>query len=94
MIINPRTNFPIVLHSVRRHELASLSGWMIRIPQLDKNAINPPMPNSHTTLSRQDTKARKACFYCKEEGNLIIQCPKKHLDQTKKKAQIWNEQDN
>jgi hypothetical protein len=45
-------------------------------------------------LSRQDTKARKACFYCKEEGNLIIQCPKKHLDQTKKKAQIWNEQDN
>jgi 6-phosphogluconolactonase/glucosamine-6-phosphate isomerase/deaminase len=39
---------------------------------------------SSQTCNRQDTKARKACFYCNKEGHFISQCLKKLLDQKKK----------
>ena len=35
---------PIAPHSVRRHQLAPLPGWMIRIYQPDKNALNLQCP--------------------------------------------------
>ena len=44
MIINCMAKVPIVLHSVRRHQLASLPGPMIRVPQQDRNAINLECP--------------------------------------------------
>jgi hypothetical protein len=37
-------------------------------------------------LTCEDLKARGACYYCKDEGNIIRQCPKKRLDQLKKKT--------
>ena len=40
MMINPRTEIPTTLHSVRCHQLAPLIGSIIRIRQPNKNAIN------------------------------------------------------
>jgi hypothetical protein len=37
-------------------------------------------------LTRKKLKARGACYYCKNEGHLIRECPKKRLDRIKKKA--------
>jgi hypothetical protein len=37
-------------------------------------------------LTRREVKIRGACFYCKEEGHFICQCPKKRLDRLAKKA--------
>ena len=76
MIINCMAKVPIVLHSVRRHQLASLPGQMIRVPQPDRNAINLQCPTSAPYRVAKISKARKASVYCKEE-DLIIQCPKK-----------------
>ena len=58
--INLRTKIPIAMHSVRRHQLTPFLGWMIKIPQPDKNAINLGYPN---LMSHQDSKARKAGFH-------------------------------
>ena len=58
--INLRTKIPIAMHSVRRHQLTPFSGWMIKIPQPDKNAINLRYPN---LMSHQDSKERKTCFH-------------------------------
>jgi hypothetical protein len=41
-------------------------------------------------LTRREVKARGACFYCKEEGHFIHQCPKKRLDRLRKKASKQN----
>jgi hypothetical protein len=46
----------------------------------------PPSAGNQAKLTHQEVKARGACFYYKEEGHFIRQCPKKHLDQLKKKA--------
>ena len=46
MIINRMAKVPIALHSVRRHQLASLPRRMVRIPQPDRNAINFQCPIS------------------------------------------------
>ena len=40
MMINPRTEALIAIHSVRRHQLVPLPGRMTRIPQLDENVIS------------------------------------------------------
>jgi hypothetical protein len=37
-------------------------------------------------LTRKELKARGACYYCKNEGPIIRECPKKRLDRLKKKA--------
>ena len=58
MMINPMTEVPTSLHSVRHHQLAPLPGRIIRIPQPDRNAI-PQCQIFYTTLSRQDIKARE-----------------------------------
>ena len=76
MTINCMAKVPIVLHSVRRHQLASLPGQMIRVPQPDRNAINLQCTTSAPHRVAKISKARKASVYCKEE-DLIIQCPKK-----------------
>jgi hypothetical protein len=48
---------------------------------------NQPSPRvGQTKLTRKELKARGACYYCKNEGHLIRECPKKRLDRIKKKA--------
>ena len=48
---------------------------------------NQPLSTvSQVKLTREDLKARGACYYCKNEGHIIRQCPKKHLDRLKKKV--------
>jgi hypothetical protein len=37
-------------------------------------------------LTRKELKARGACYYCKNEEHIIRECPKKRLDQLKKKT--------
>jgi len=39
MMINPRTESLIAIHSVRRHQLVPLPGRMTRIPQPDENVV-------------------------------------------------------
>jgi hypothetical protein len=46
----------------------------------------PSPPIGQAKLTRKELKARGACYYCKNEGHLIRECPKKRLDQLKKKA--------
>ena len=52
---------PIAPHSVRHHQMASLPGWMIRIFQPDKDAINPEcsilMPPRVAKILKQDKHA-------------------------------------
>ena len=60
MMINPRTEAPIAIHSVRRHQLIPLPRRMIRIPLPNENAVSLQFS---ATTSRQDTKPRKSCFY-------------------------------
>ena len=40
MMINPRTEAPIAIHSVRRHQLIPLPRRMIRIPLPNENAVS------------------------------------------------------
>jgi hypothetical protein len=48
---------------------------------------NQPSPRvGQTKLTRKELKARGACYYCKNEGHLIRECPKKRLDRLEKKA--------
>ena len=42
--------------------------------------------SNQTKLTHREVKVRGACFYCKEEGHFICQCPKKRLDRLAKKA--------
>jgi hypothetical protein len=46
----------------------------------------PSPPVGQAKLTRKELNARGACYYCKNEGHLIRECPKKRLDQIKKKA--------
>jgi hypothetical protein len=46
----------------------------------------PSPPVGQAKLTRKELKARGACYYCKNEGHLIRECPKKRLDRIKKKA--------
>jgi hypothetical protein len=46
----------------------------------------PSPPVGQAKLTRKELKARGACYYCKNEGHLIRDCPKKRLDRIKKKA--------
>ena len=46
----------------------------------------PSPPVGQAKLTRKELKARGACYYCKNEGHLICECPKKRLDQVEKKA--------
>jgi hypothetical protein len=46
----------------------------------------PSSPVGQAKLTRKELKARGACYYCKNEGHLIRECPKKRLDRIKKKA--------
>jgi hypothetical protein len=48
------------------------------------NQSSPPV--GQAKLTRKELKARGACYYCKNEGHLICECPKKRLDRIKKKA--------
>jgi hypothetical protein len=46
----------------------------------------PSPPVGQAKLTRKELKARGACFYCKNEEHIIRECPKKRLDQLKKKT--------
>jgi hypothetical protein len=46
----------------------------------------PSPPVGQAKLTRKELKARGACYYCKNEGHNIRECPKKRLDQLKKKT--------
>jgi hypothetical protein len=46
----------------------------------------PSSPVGQEKLTRKELKARGACYYCKNEGHIIHECPKKRLDQLEKKA--------
>jgi hypothetical protein len=46
----------------------------------------PSLPVGQAKLTRKELKARGACYYCKNEGHIIRECPKKCLDRLKKKA--------
>ena len=72
MTINCMAKVPIVLHSVRRHQLASLPGQMIRVPQPDRNAINLQCTTSAPHRVSKISKARKASVYYKEEDLIIL----------------------
>jgi hypothetical protein len=37
---------------------------------------HPSSPVGQAKLTRKELKARDACFYCKNEGHIIRQCPK------------------
>jgi hypothetical protein len=55
-------------------------GYMISSP----NQPSPPV--GQAKLTRKELKARGACYYSKNEGHLIRECPKKRLDRIEKKA--------
>jgi hypothetical protein len=68
------------LYCLKRGENGHLASWCVKE---DGNQPQDRSLNTFTssqTCSRQDTKARKACFYCNKEGHFISQCPKKLLD--------------
>jgi hypothetical protein len=46
----------------------------------------PSPPVGQAKLTRKELKARGACYYCKNEEHIIRECPKKRLDQLKKKT--------
>jgi hypothetical protein len=46
----------------------------------------PSSAGNQAKLTRREVKVRGVCFYCKEEGHFIYQCPKKRLDRLAKKA--------
>jgi hypothetical protein len=46
----------------------------------------PLSPVGQAKLTHKELKARGAFYYCKNEGHIIRQCPKKRLDRLKKKA--------
>jgi hypothetical protein len=41
---------------------------------------HPSSPVGQTKLTCKELKARGACYYCKNEGHIIHQCPKTRLD--------------
>jgi hypothetical protein len=43
-------------------------------------------PVGQAKMTRKELKARGACYYCKNEGHIIRECPKKRLDRLKKKV--------
>jgi hypothetical protein len=47
---------------------------------------HPSFSVGQAKLTRKELKARGACYYCKNEGRLIRECPKKRLDRLEKKA--------
>jgi hypothetical protein len=46
----------------------------------------PSPPVGQAKLTHKELKARGACYYCKNEGHLVHECPKKRLDRLEKKA--------
>jgi hypothetical protein len=54
----------------------------------------PSPPIGQAKLTRKELKARGACYYRKNEGHLIRECPKKRLDRLKKKAAKHDLSDN
>jgi hypothetical protein len=55
---------------------------------------HPSPPVGQAKLTREELKSRSACYYCKNEGHLIRECPKKRLDRLKKKAAKHDLSDN
>ena len=45
-----------------------------------------PSIEGQSSSSRRSTKAKGACYFCKDDGHLIRQCPKKRLRRMQKKA--------
>jgi hypothetical protein len=46
----------------------------------------PPSIEDQAKSTRRSTKAKGACYFCKDDGHLISQCPKKRLHRKQKKA--------
>jgi hypothetical protein len=40
----------------------------------------PSSPIGQEKLTHKELKVRGACYYCKNEGHIIRECPKKRLD--------------
>jgi hypothetical protein len=59
-----------------------------------KHSINPHPPVGQAKLTRKELKARGACYYCKNEGHIIREGPKKRLDRLEKKAAKHDLSDN
>ena len=57
-----------------------------RQEQHEMTKEQPEMPEDQEAPNRQRTKARRACFYSKEEGHYIRQCPLKHIHRDMKKT--------
>jgi hypothetical protein len=51
-----------------------------------RHSNHPSSPVCQAKLTRKELKARGACSYCKNEEHIICECPKKRLDQLKKKT--------
>jgi hypothetical protein len=47
---------------------------------------HPSSPIGQAKLTRKELEARGACFYCKDEGHIIRQCPKTRFDRLEKKT--------
>jgi hypothetical protein len=50
----------------------------------------PSSAGNQAKSTHREVKARGACFYYKEEGYCIRQCPKKRLDRLEKKVPKQN----
>jgi hypothetical protein len=61
-------------------ELSQTQLYKIQTP----NQPSPPV--GEAKLTRKELKERGACYYCKNEGHVIRECPKKRLDRLEKKA--------
>jgi hypothetical protein len=81
MISPPRPQAKAMKHmDTQTEESSQTQLYKIQIPS------QPSPPVGQAKLTRKELKARGACYYCKNEGHIIRECPKKSLDRLKKKA--------
>jgi hypothetical protein len=59
------------LYCLKREENGHLASWCAKEDGNQPQDRNLNTFTSSQTCSRQDTKARKACFYCNKEGHFI-----------------------
>jgi hypothetical protein len=81
MISPPQPQAKVTKHTDSQTEESSQAQlYKIQTP----NQSSPPV--GQAKLTRKELKARGACYFYKNEGHLIRECPKKRLDRIKKKA--------
>jgi hypothetical protein len=81
MISPPQPQAKATKHmDTQTEELSQAQLYEIQTP----SEHSPPVGQAN--LTRKELKARGACYYYKNEGHIICECPKKRLDLLKKKA--------